>query len=346
MKIKSTQNLGGWVSFFVLMVLVFSGYSTAIAKTLTWKFAHSGTNGDMFDSYGKTFKEIAEKEFNGRVSVALFPAEQLGNETARFELIQNNAVEFCFVSVPVIGNVIPETLVFGLNFIFTDDPKTNVKILQNGKATEALEKMLEKQSYKVLDWLPEDFACWSSNKPIRKFEDIKNQKIRVMDSKLDIAGMKLLGANPTPIAWAELYSALQLNMVDGQQNSIDLIDKFKLYEVQKYIVVSNHFTIVNTVGTNPQFFAGLSPEDQKTLENVFKKVNGVIVDAQARQTKKARENIEKTGKTEFIELSTEERGKFINASRPLKDEFIKIAPRNGKQVYELFMEDIKTYGNQ
>ena len=77
MKTKSTKNFGPWFCFVIIAVFIFCGFSTASAKTMAWKFAHSGTNDDMFDSYAKKFKEVAEKEFNGRVNVALFPAEQL-----------------------------------------------------------------------------------------------------------------------------------------------------------------------------------------------------------------------------------------------------------------------------
>ncbi|MCK5667258.1 MAG: hypothetical protein KAI17_27415, partial [Thiotrichaceae bacterium] len=92
MKTKSTKNFGPWFCLAIIAVFILCGFSTSSAKTMTWKFAHSGTNDDMFDSYAKKFKEVAEKEFNGRVNVALFPAEQLGNETTRLELVQNNAV--------------------------------------------------------------------------------------------------------------------------------------------------------------------------------------------------------------------------------------------------------------
>ncbi|MCG8482119.1 MAG: TRAP transporter substrate-binding protein DctP, partial [Clostridia bacterium] len=226
---------------------------------------------------------------------------------------------------------------------FDEDKELNAKVLREGNATKELNRMLEEKNVKALDWILEDFSCWTSNKPIRTLEDFQGLKIRVMESPMDIEGVRVLGANPTPISFAEVYSALQLNMVDGQQNPIVIINSNKFYEVQKYLTLSNHTVVVDIVASNPDFWDSLSHEDQEKLNKVFLKVNALIIEQQGVQTAEALEEIKAAGTTEIIELSAEEKEKFIEASAKAEDKFIELAGENGKKILDLFIQDMENF---
>ncbi|SHJ25927.1 extracellular solute-binding protein, family 7 [Dethiosulfatibacter aminovorans DSM 17477] len=320
-----------------------SGESQGSEEKLIWKFAHSGRNDDMLDSYAKKFKDVIEAKSNGRVEIQLFPAEQLGDDNARLEHAQNGTAEFVIVAAPFIGSVAPEMQVFGLNFVFSEDTSVNAKVLREGKAAEKLETIMLDKNVKIVDWITEDFSCWTSNKPIRNLADIKDQKIRVMESPMDIEGLKVLGANPTPISFTEVYSALQLNMVDGQQNPIVIINSNKFNEVQKYLMLSNHTVVVDILASNPNFYNGLSEADRKLVDEAVAEVNGYITNMQSEMTGEALQAIEDAGTTEIIEFSGEIRNEFKEASKVAMDKYFELAGESGKEIYNLLIEDVKNF---
>ena len=228
---------------------------------------------------------------------------------------------------------------FALAFVFPDDSKLTAKILHDGKAVEKLDQLLIDQGIQPLDWYNEDFSCWSCNKKIEKLEDMKGLKIRVMNSDTDINNVKAMGANPTPLSYSEVYSALQLNQVDGQQNPLMVIYNNKYYEVQDYVTLSNHEVVCDLATCSTSFWNSLSEEDQNKLKDIFASVNEYAIDNQAEQSEKALQGIKDSG-TEIVEISDDERARFKEAAQSSYDAFEKNVGDSGKEILDLLQQDV------
>lgn len=306
-----------------------------------WKFAHSGFEGDPLYEYGEFLKAAIEEEFDN-VTVEIYPAEQLGNDDERFELAQSGGVEIAMVASCFVGNTIPEAEVFGLSYMIPHDEEAANKILSEGKAITKLNEKMYDLGVTAMDWFYEDWNCWSSNKPIRKLEDMKGLKMRCMNTSMDIANLKGTGAIPTPITFSEVYSALQLGTVEGQGNPLATMVSKKFYEVQDYVVLSYHENVVDGMVCNNAFYEGLTADEQAKLQACFKKANEQASEVRIKMSEDALQVMKDAG-VEIIELSDEEMEKFKATSAYAQGEFIKAAGEPGEELLTLLLEDIETY---
>src|SRR5690606_11492836 len=114
----------------------------------------------------------------------------------------------------------------------------------------------------------EGFMAWTAHKPLRKPADFAGLRFRVMTSPLLVAAYEAYGARPTPLPYSEVYSALQLRMIDGQVNPVFAIQEMSFYEVSSALTLANHASFVTTVAANPSFVEGLAPPRQALLAEV------------------------------------------------------------------------------
>ena len=148
-----------------------------------------------------------------------------------------------------------------------------------------------------------------------------------------------MGANPTPLSYSEVYSALQLNQVDGQQNPLMVIYNNKYYEVQDYVTLSNHEVVCDLATCSTSFWNSLSEEDQNKLKDIFASVNEYAIDNQAEQSEKALQGIKDSG-TEIVEISDDERTRFKEAAQSSYDAFEKNVGDSGKEILDLLQQDV------
>ncbi|OGR09684.1 MAG: hypothetical protein A2097_07240, partial [Desulfobacula sp. GWF2_41_7] len=143
------------------------------------------------------------------------------------------------------------------------------RIVLNGEfGNEISDFIAQKSKLRVISWLPTAFRNFSNSvRQIRTPEDMKGLKMRTMQVPIHMSMVKALGANPTPIPWEELYSALQTGVVDGQENPPYAVVMAKLYEVQKYYTLDNHLLNVAVVVINDKFFNELKPADQQIIKH-------------------------------------------------------------------------------
>jgi tripartite ATP-independent transporter DctP family solute receptor len=189
-------------------------------------------------------KEAAEailQETNGRLEVRLFPNNQLGGDSDMFSQLRSGALEcFSLSGVNVLSTLIPSAAIWGIGFAFPN--YTAVWNALDGKLGSYLRAQINKAGIVAMDkiWDNGFRQITTSRKPIVQPADLQGLKIRVPVSALWISLFKSLGAAPTSINFAEVYSALQTHVVDGQENPPAIISAAKLYEVQKYCSLTNH----------------------------------------------------------------------------------------------------------
>ncbi|TCP44319.1 DctP family TRAP transporter solute-binding subunit [Rhodovulum marinum] len=244
----------------------------AFAADVTIRLAHLNPE-DPFQSHSGTmaavFKSLVESNSNGEIEVQLFPNGQLGKDNEVIEQVRTGLVEstissaggiaqhynlvgvfdipFAFPNIGVASRVISKDSSFGQKFIADLESKTDLKVLG----------MIDSGGF---------FAFTNSKKPIESVADMEGLRIRTMTLPTHEAIVSSLGGQPTPLPWAEVYTALQTGVADGQMNPVPIIAFAKFDEVQKYLSITNHVITPYIWSMNADFYNGLSDE-HRTLVN-------------------------------------------------------------------------------
>ncbi|MFZ5968359.1 MAG: DctP family TRAP transporter solute-binding subunit [Bacillota bacterium] len=311
-------------------------------ETYTWRFAHEEIDGSVQDLYVKKFKEIIEKKSNGRVTIEIYPVGQIGDATQQCELLQNGGIEFGIVSPGNTGTIVPENQLFSLHFLFTDDMDKNAEIFKTSKALNEMlsNKYLEK-NIKVLAYWTEGAMQWTSSKPVNTPDKWKGFKMRTMPSPMIVAAYQAYGANPTPVPYMEVYSGLQLNMIEGQENPLFAIEEMKFYEVQKQLTLASSNLYVTTTSVNPDFFNGLPKDMQDMILETVDEIRDYSFDVQADLNGKALDKIKEKSDIAIVELTAEEREAFREASKAAYDKYVEMVGPVGKEILEKLIEEVK-----
>lgn len=212
------------------------------------------------------FKSMVESESNGAIKVEIYPAGQLGNERESMEQVKLGVVQSYIASSGAMATFYPMYSVLDIPFAV---PNYAVAWeVFDGPFGEYLAADIQKKAgYKVLGFGEAGgfFHLSNNKKPIEKVEDMKGLKIRTMTLPSHENLMKAYGAAPTPIAWAEIYTALQTGVADGQQNPIPIVLTGKLYEVQKYLTLTNHLYSTYCWVMNNDFYNGLTEQEKNIV---------------------------------------------------------------------------------
>ncbi len=247
----------------VMIGLVF--LFTGSAYALEIKLAHVVNEKDAFHVAAEKFKELTEKYTNGAVTVAVFPNAKLGDERTLLERMKMGIVDMGIITTGPIINFVPSYGVIDLPFLFRD-PSHAYKVL-DGPVGQKLLADLESQGWKGLVFAERGFRnLTNSKRPVKKPEDIKGLKIRVMQNPVYVDSFKALGANAVPMAWTEVLTALQQGTVDGQENPLNVIMAFKLYETQKYLSITRHAYAPAAVIMSMNTWKKLSPAQQEAVK--------------------------------------------------------------------------------
>ncbi|WP_313894002.1 TRAP transporter substrate-binding protein [Psychrobacillus sp.] len=180
------------------------------------------------------FKEELEALTDNKMTVKIHSNNSLGGEREVFELMGLGSVDMAIQSAGPMGNWVPEFNVFDLPFLF-DSTKHVYSVLDGEIGDELNEKFETATNVKILGWVENGFVATTSNKEISSVEDVKKMKVRVQENEIQIDTWKSYGAEPTPMAWTEVFTGLQQGVIDGHSNSAATIKSSKIYEVQKYV---------------------------------------------------------------------------------------------------------------
>ena len=217
-------------------VLVLGLAVAANAADFVFKLGHIADPENPYAKGAEKFAQLVKEKTGGKVEIQVFPSSQLGNQRDLVEGTQFGTIDFTMTSTAVLGNFLPQVAVFDLPFIFRD-----VQHAYKALDTVGMEIAQKLQGMKLLAYYENGVRHMTNSKrPIRKPEDMKGLKIRVMEQPIYIEMIKALGGNPTPMAFGELFTALQQGVVDGQENPAAHIYTARFFEVQKYISLTAH----------------------------------------------------------------------------------------------------------
>jgi len=243
-------------------LLVWSGVAGA---ALEIKFAHVVNEKDAFHLAAEKFKELVEKESKGQLSVTLFPNAKLGDERTLLERMKMGIVDAGIITSGPIINFVPAFGAIDLPFLFRD-PEHAYKVL-DGPIGQKLLADMESQGWKGLAHAERGFRnLTNSKRRVTTPGDAKGLKIRVMQNPVYVDSFKALGTNAVPMAWTEVLTALQQGTVDGQENPLNVIVSFKLYETQKYLTITRHAYAPAPIIMSLATWKKLTPEQQTLVK--------------------------------------------------------------------------------
>lgn len=215
----------------------------------------------------KLFEDMVETDSSGAIQVEIFPGGQLGSLTSMLDQVQAGQLE-AFSGTGVITNIYPEWQVFSIPYLFENADIAMAVMNDSDFMNNLYEDMRKETGVRVLGMAQNGFRHFSNNERVIKTpEDLEGLKIRVMEGKVYETFVEASGADPVPIAWDELYTALQTGVVDGQENPISSVESGSLDEVQKYITLDGHLWSENFLVINDEFFNNLPKDYQSVILN-------------------------------------------------------------------------------
>lgn len=235
----------------------------------TLRFAHTQPTSDTHHLAAEHFAKLVEERTDGEITISIHPAGELGNDPAVLEGVRLGTIDIGQTGNPFYTRFEPKLNVLDLPFLFADYDHVYETI--DGEIGEELLGELEKHRMKGLAFWEIGFRKLTNSKhAVRVPEDVKGLKIRTTPNPAHVQAFELLGASPTPMAFTEVYMALETGTVDGQENPLNIIRSNQFQEVQGHLSFTDHAYTVSIVSMNLAKFEALPEEHQKILLDAAK----------------------------------------------------------------------------
>jgi tripartite ATP-independent transporter DctP family solute receptor len=288
----------------------------AFAGKVVLKLGHIAEPVHPYGQGADYFAKLVSEKSGGEMEVRVFPSSQLGGQKDLIEGLIYGTVDMALVGTAVLGQFQPQISIFDLPFLFKDRDHAYKSLDTVGME---LGKALESRGIKLLGYMENGIRHMTNNvRPIKTPEDMKGLKIRVMTNKIYVEMVKSLGASPTPMAFGELYSALQQGTVDGQENPSAHIFTKRFFEVQKYASLTAHAYAPEPMVISMVAWSRLTPAQQDILKAAAAESIVWQRELSTREDAEYWDKIKATGQIEVIEV---DRDKFAEATRPVYKEF-------------------------
>ena len=230
----------------------------------TIKFTN-GVNEDHPVGVGvKKMQEVLAAKTGGKMKINAFWGGAAGNDLTATQQVRTGSLDMVLTSTAPLTSIVPAMGVFDLPFLFNNEKEADQVL--DGKVGDWFSAKLPAVGAVNLAWWENGFRhTTNSKRPITKLEDFDGVKMRVMQNNIFLDTFKTLGSNAVPMAFSEVYSALETKTVDGQENPFNNIETMKFYEVQKYLTLTKHAYSPTLVLFSKKIWDTLSPQEQTTL---------------------------------------------------------------------------------
>jgi tripartite ATP-independent transporter DctP family solute receptor len=302
-------------------------------RTIRWGHLN---NTDHPVSFGvQKFGEILLAKSGGKLKVREFASSQLGNELQQQSALRGGTQEMLSASTTSLATVVPE---FGLlDFPFIVSTADQAEALARGSFGRAMIDTLPQRGLIGLGYWGLGFRnVTNSRRPVAKLEDFSGLKLRVIPNPVYLESFSAFKANPIPMAFGELYSALETRTVDGQENPYTVILSNKFYEVQKYVSATNHTFTQNIILVSKIFWDKLSPTEQRMMREAYDESRDYQKEQTRLQTEKALSELQAKG-MQFNAVAPEELERMRKAAQPVVD---KISAALRPESVKLFNEEL------
>jgi tripartite ATP-independent transporter DctP family solute receptor len=246
------------------MFVAFTCLAADAKKPIILKLGHIQSESDLWQLGAIKFAELVDAKTKGEVQIKIFPNSTIGNDRDMAEGLQIGSVDFALIA-GVLGNFEPTIQIMELPYLFKDEAHLR-KVMYGPIGDDLLARLLKSSDIRGLAFWERGPRQLTTNKPVNSLADIKGLKIRVPEIPPIIAAWKAMGTNPTPMAWGEVYTGLQQNVIEAQENPIPYIHAGKIYEVQKFIAITNHKYEYVLIAMSNKAWLKLSANQQKAVK--------------------------------------------------------------------------------
>ncbi|MBB5323139.1 tripartite ATP-independent transporter DctP family solute receptor [Anoxybacillus tepidamans] len=279
------------------------------------------------------FGEIVEKETGGSIKVEVYPDGQLGGDLAVFEGLKMGSIQGTTMSTGPISSFAPRFAVLDLPFLFKDS-ETAYKVL-DGEIGQELLKDLPSVGVIGLNYWENGFRHLTNNvREVKSVDDIKGLKVRTLENELHIDLWKELGATPVPMAFTELFTALEQHVVDGQENPVGNVKASKFYEVQKYLTKTGHVYNASVFMISKKFWDTLSDKEREIITKAAEEVKDYQRKLNQQEDTESFDYLKQEGMV-ITELTPAEKQKFIDKVQPI---YKKYAAKFGEDLVNKLIE--------
>ncbi len=287
----------------------------ASAEKLILKFGHVGNPGSLFEASVNEFIKNANARLGDRAEVQGFGSSQLGKDKELLQKLKLGQVTFALPS-SVMSSVADEFGVFEMPYIVQS--RDHMKAIQAEMGDSVFNAAAEAKGYKILSYFENGFRHITNNtRPVNVPEDLAGIKLRTPKGEWRVKMFQLYGANPTPMSFSEVFTALKTGVIDGQENPYAQIWSAKFQEVQKYLSITGHVYTPAYVLVSAKNFAKLPEDVQADLMAAAAESQDAVYEMAAQLETELLENLKSGG----VEVNTADKAAFIEASKPIYEEF-------------------------
>ena len=235
-------------------------------KERTLKFGVAGPENHPAVAGMKKFAESVAAKSGGKIKVQLFYNSSLGTDQAVTTSVQGGTVEMAVMNSGILASLAKELAIFDFPFLFANERESDAIV--DGPVGKKMHKLLEEKGVVGLSYWELGYRQMTNSKrPLNTVADIEGLKLRVIPNPINVDWVKALGANPTPMPFAEVYGGLESKAIDGQENPLAVIAGNKFWEVQKYVALTNHQYNPQSVIFSKKVWDTLSPAEQKIIDD-------------------------------------------------------------------------------
>ncbi|NML26696.1 TRAP transporter substrate-binding protein [Zoogloea dura] len=300
-------------------LLPMTAAQAADIKERTLKFAFQNNKGHPQEMGAQKFAELVAARSGGKIKVKLFPGGQLGGDVQTISAVQGGTIEISVLNSGILQSLSKEFAVFDFPFLFANPQEADA--VTDGAFGQGLHAKLAPRGLVGLGYWDLGFRNITNSKhPITRVEDIAGLKLRVIQSPIYVDIFTALGANPTPLAWPEVYSALEQKAVDGQENPNTTIRTAKLNEVQKHLAQTRHIYNPQSLIFSKKLWDTLSADERKIITDAATEATAYQRQVSRQQANEALEDLKKAG-MQVTEIAPAELQRMRDKVKPVVEKY-------------------------
>ena len=317
---------------FIILIILFISFASC-EKTDSTKvlyLAHSLPQSHPVHKGILEFQKALDKKSKGTLKVKIFPDAQLGSEREVLELLQIGSVAATKVSAATLSNFVPEYHLLGIPYLFRDK-QHQFHVLEGEIGKSILEKGSKFWLRGLCYYDAGSRSFYTSSKAIRTPDDLKGLKIRVMNNQMAINMVNAMGGSATPLAYGELYTAIQQGVVDGAENNPPSFVSSNHYEISKYYTLDQHSAVPDVLLIGTKYWDKLSDDEKKWVQEAADESS----QAQKKFWNDSVEESMKTAREAGVEIIIPDKSLFAEKSKSVLEEFVKENPEMEKIVNQI-----------
>ena len=234
-------------------------------REYAWVLATASPADTVTGLFAEKFAEEVNTRSGGDMEIQVYHNSTLGSDTELFESVQCGDIPFVVQNTAPEVSYLPRLALFDLPCVFADLEQLH-RVLDNEELLNKINDIYQEGGFRLLAMADQSFRVMTANREIVSLDGFKGIKIRTMENNNHMAFWSAIGSNPTPMAFSELYVALEQNTVDAQENPYEVICSNKFYEVQDYVIETNHLPHLLALVTNDDFYGNLTEEEQAIID--------------------------------------------------------------------------------